>query len=123
MCISYRNSEAGCHSVQVVGVVAHGHYLGNDCLAGPLHSEYFRQLLKVVSSSLSNGEDSVAQPAHAQVAQLLVEELDAELAGQEWNVFNDSEAHSPLLVLSQLDNGREQGLGEQIDADDCEKNG
>lgn len=99
---------------------AHGHDLGDDGLASPLDTEYLGKLLQVVSGSLTNGEDGIAEPSHAEVAELLVEELNAELAGEEGNVLDDSEAHTPLLVLGQLDNGWEKGLGEQVDANNCQ---
>lgn len=105
---TYRDGEAGSHSVQVVRVVAHGHNLGDDGLACPLHAKYFSQFLQVVRSSLADGKDCVTKPSHAQVAELFVKELDAELAGQQGNILDDGETHSPLLVLCQVDDGWQQ---------------
>lgn len=105
---TYRDGKAGSHSVQVVGVVAHSHNLGDDGLACPLHAKYFSQFLQVVRSSLTDGKDCVAKPSHAQVAELFVKEFDAELAGQQRNVFDDGKTHSPLLIFCQVDNGRQQ---------------
>lgn len=105
---TYRNGKAGGHSVQVVGVAAHSHYLGNDLLTCPLYAKHLRQLLQVVCSSLANGEDSVSQPAHAQAAELFVEKFDAKLAGKQWDILDNGETHSPLLIFGQLDDGRQQ---------------
>lgn len=110
MVITYRDGKAGRHSVQVVGMVAHGHDLGDDGLTGPLHAKYFCQFAQVVSSCFTDGEHGVAEPLHAQIAQLLVEEADAELAGQQRNVFNDGQTHAPLLVFSELNNSWEERL-------------
>lgn len=68
---------------------------------------------------LTDRENGVAEPAHAQTAELLVEELDAELAGKQRNVLDDGQPDAPLLVLGELDNGREQRLGKEVDANDC----
>ena len=42
-----------------------------------------------------------------------------ELRGKEGNVFDDGQADAPLLVFGELDNRREEGLRQQLDADDC----
>lgn len=107
---NYRDSEAGCHPVQVVGVVTHSHNLGDDSLAGPLNTENLSKLLQVVSSRFTNGEDGVSQPAHAQVAKLLIEELDTKLASQEGNVLDNGKSYSPLLILSELYDCRKKRL-------------
>jgi len=99
-------------------MLAHGHDLGDDCFVGPLNTENLRELLQILSRSLANGENGITEPAHAQAAELLVEELDAELRGKKGNVFDDSETDTPLLVLSELDDGGEEGLGEELNAND-----
>ena len=78
--VAYRDGKAGCHPVQIVGVVAHGHDLGDDGLTSPVHAKHLSQLLQVVRRSLADREDGISKPSHAQVAQLLVEELNTELA-------------------------------------------
>ena len=100
-------------------MLAHSHNLGHDGLVGPLHAEDFGELLQVLGRRFTDREDGVAQPAHAQAAELLVEELDAELRGKEGDVFDDSQTDAPLLVFGELDNRREEGLRQQLDADDC----
>ena len=59
----------------------------------------------------------IDQPGHAQRVEFVVEELHAELSGQEGHVLDDGEAHPPLGVLGQLDDGRQEGLGQLLDAD------
>lgn len=115
---TYRNSKTCGHPVKIVWVLPHGHHLGNDRLFGPLHAEHFCKLFQVLGSSFSDRENSIAQPSHAKIAQLLIEELDSQLTGKEGNVFDDGKTHAPLLVLCQLNNGRKEGLGEKIDAND-----
>lgn len=100
-------------------MLAHGHNLGNNRLVGPFNTEDFGELLQVLGGGFTDGENSVAQPAHAQAAELLVKELDAKLRGEEGYVFDDGEANAPLLVFGELDDGREEGLREELNADDC----
>lgn len=100
-------------------MLAHGHDLGDDGLVGPLNTEDLCELLQVLGRSLADGENSVAEPAHAQTAELFVKELDAELRSKKGNVFDDCETDTPLLVLSELDNGGEEGLREELNANDC----
>jgi hypothetical protein len=99
-------------------MLAHCHDLGDDCLVSPLHTENLRELLQVLSRSLANRENGVTEPAHAQAAELLVEKLDAELRGKKGNVFDNSETDTPLLVLGELNNGGEEGLGKELNAND-----
>lgn len=84
-----RYRKACCHAVEVVGVVTHGHHLGNDGLAGPLWAKYLGELLEILRCCLTDGIDGIAEPAHAEIAQLLVEELNTKLAGEEGNVLDD----------------------------------
>ena len=114
---TYRNSEASGHSVEVVGMLCHDGNLGHDGRARPLDAKDFRKLLQVLRASFPNAEDGVAEPGHAERAEFLVEELDAELGSQERYVLDDGQAHSPLLVFRKLDDGREKGLREQVNAD------
>jgi len=72
---TYRNSEAGRHTVKVIWMLAHRCDLGNNCIAGPFDTKDLRQLLEVLSCRFSYREDGVAEPAHAQCAQLVIEEL------------------------------------------------
>ena len=58
----------------------------------------------------------ILQPLHALRAQLLLEQLSAQLAGQQGDVLDDGQAHPPVLVLSQLLDGRQQALGQQLNA-------
>lgn len=119
--IAYRNSKTGRHSVEVVGVLAHGHDFGNDGFVGPLDAEYLGELLEILSGGLTDGENGITEPAHAKTAQLLIEEFYAELRGQEGDVFDDGEAHAPLLVLGKLDDCWEEGLREKLNANHFEK--
>lgn len=100
-------------------MLAHGHDLGHNRVIGPLDAKDLRKLLKILSRSLADGEDGVAEPAHAQTAELLVEKLYAELRSEKGYVFDDGQSDAPLLVLGKLDDRREEGLGEELDADDC----
>ena len=113
---AYRNSEAGRHSVKVVGVFGHGGDLGHDCGAGPFDSKDFGELLEVLRAGLTDAEHSIAEPRHAQTAELLVEELHAQLRCQQWNILNDRQTDTPLLVFCQLDNGRQERLREELDS-------
>ena len=97
-------------------MLTHGHDLGYDRLVRPLNAEDLCELLQVLSRSFTNGEDGVTQPAHAQAAELLVKKLNAELRGKERNVFDDGQANAPLLVFGKLDNGGEEGLRQELDA-------
>ena len=87
---------------------AHGHDFRDNSVTRPLNSEYFCQLLQILSSSLSNRKHRVAKPTHAKLTQFLIEELYAKLACEQWNIHNDSQAYSPLLVFRQLDNCRKE---------------
>lgn len=91
-------------------MVAHSHHLGNNGLAGPLHTKDLSELLQVVGCGLTDGEDSVSKPPHAQRAELLVKEFDSKLARQQRDVLDYGETHAPLLVLSKLDNRRQERL-------------
>lgn len=115
---TYRDGQDGRHAIEVVGVRAHREDLRNDGSARPLYAEDLRQLLEVDRRALSDAEDVVTEPAHAEVAELVVEELNAELGGEQRNVLDDGLSDSPLLVLSEIDDGRKQGLREEVDADD-----
>ncbi len=99
-------------------MAAHIHDLGDDSLASPVDAENLCKLLEVVGSSFTDGEDRVAKPTHAQVAELLIEELDSKLAGKQGDVLDDRKANAPLLIFCQLDDGREQSLGKEVDAND-----
>jgi len=87
--LTYSDSEACRHPVEVIGVVAHGHHLRNYCFTSPLDAKYLCELLQVVRGGLTDGENCIAQPTHAKSAQLLIEELDAKLAGEKRNVLDD----------------------------------
>jgi len=115
------DSEDGSHPVEVVGVGSHRENLRDDRPAGPLDSEDLSQLLEVDGSGLPDGEDVVSEPGHAEVSELVVEELDSELGREERDVLDDGLSNSPLLVLGEVDDGGEEGLGEEVDADDCKK--
>lgn len=97
-------------------MVTHLHDPRDDGLAGPLDAKHLSQLLQVVRGRLSDREDGVAKPTHAQGAELLVKELHTQLASQQGDVLDDGEAHTPLLVLGQLDDGGQEGLREEVDA-------
>lgn len=100
-------------------MVTHSHHLWNDRLACPLDSEDLRQLLQVVSRSLTDREDGVTKPSHAQSAELLVEELNSQLACQQRDVLDDGQANAPLLVFGELNDRGEERLREKVDTDDC----
>lgn len=119
--IAYRNSEAGGHSVKVVGVLAHSHDFGNDGFVGPLDAKHLGELLKILSRGLANREDGISKPAHAKTAQLLIEELYTKLGGKQRNVFNNGKAHAPLLVFGKLYNGGKEGLREKLNANNFER--
>ena len=51
---TYGDGEAGCHSVEVVGMVTHSHDLRNDSVICPLHPENLSKLLQVLRGSLSD---------------------------------------------------------------------
>lgn len=107
---THGDCKAGCHSVEVVGVLSHGHDLGNNRALSPFDSENLCQLSQVGGSSLTNGEDGVTKPPHAKVTKLLIKELDAQLACKQGDIFDDGKADPPLLVLGQLDNCRKKRL-------------
>lgn len=98
-------------------MLSQGNDLRDNRRFGPFFPEYFCELLKILSSCLSNGENSVTKPPHTKIAKLLIEELHPELTGKKGNVFDYGKADSPLLVFSQLDNRWEQRLGEELNAD------
>ena len=77
--MTYRYSKAGCHSIKVVRMLAHGHDFRNDSLISPLNTKYFGQLLKILSRGLADREDGITEPAHAKTAQFFVKELNAKL--------------------------------------------
>jgi hypothetical protein len=116
--VTYRDSKAGRHAVEIVRVLAHSHDLGYNGLVRPLDAEHFGQFLEILSRGLTDREDGVTEPAHTQAAELLVEELDAELRCEKRNVFDDGQSNAPLLVFGELDNGGKEGLREQLDSDD-----
>ncbi len=90
----------------------------NDVIFGKFFSKYFRQCAEVLGRSLSNAVDIVRQPSHAQSRQFLNEEGLAELLCQLRDVFNDGQADSPLPIFGQVDDGREERLRQQFNADD-----
>lgn len=114
---THGDCKAGCHSVEVVGVLSHGHDLGNNRALGPFDSENLGQLSQVGGSGLTNGEDGITKPPHAKVTKLLIEELNAQLAGKQGDIFDDGKTDSPLLVLGQLDNCGKKRLRQKINAD------
>lgn len=105
--VAYRDRKACRHSVEIVGMLSHGHHFGNDRLACPLHTKYFCELFQVLRGSFSDRENSVSQPSHAQITELLIEKFDTQLAREEGNIFDNSQTNSPLLVFGQLHNGGE----------------
>ena len=96
--LTHRNRKAGCHPVQIVRVLAHGHDFWNNRLARPIDTKNLGELLEILGGSFSYREDRVREPVHAEIAKLLVKELDAKLRCKKWNVFNDCETNAPLLV-------------------------
>lgn len=112
----YRNSEAGCHAVKIIRMLAHSHDLGHDRIIRPFHAEYLSQFLQILCRSLANGEDSIAEPAHTKVAELLIEEFDPELASKKRYVFDDCKSYTPLLVLSKLNDSGKERLRKKLDA-------
>lgn len=62
---SYRYSEAGGHSVEIIWVLAHSHHFGNDGLASPLDPKDLCKLFEVLCCCFSDREDRVPEPAHA----------------------------------------------------------
>ena len=51
-------------------------------------------------------------------SELLIEEFHAQLAGKEWDILNDCKSDAPLLILSELHNSWEEGLRQEVDAND-----
>lgn len=102
--------KTGCHAVQVVSLIAHGHDFGYNRLSRPLDAKDFCEFLEVESGGLTNAEDGVAQPGHAEISELLVEELDAQLGGEKRDVLDDGETDTPLLILGELNNCWKQRL-------------
>lgn len=96
---------------------SHGHNLRDDSLICPFDAKHLSELLEVVRSRLTDREDGVTQPGHAQRGELLIEEFHAQLASKEWDVLNDGQSDAPLLILSELHNSGEEGLREEVDAD------
>lgn len=45
---AYRNSEAGGHSIEVIGMLAHGHDLRYDGVVGPLNTKHLGEFLQVL---------------------------------------------------------------------------
>jgi hypothetical protein len=113
------DSKDGRHAVQVIRVSSHSEHLRNDRLARPLDAKDVGQLLEVDGRRLTDGEDVVAEPGHAKLAELVVKELDAELGCEEGDILDDGLADTPLLVFGEVDDGGEEGLREEVDADDC----
>ena len=97
---------------------SHGHNLGNDSLVCPFDAKHLGELLQVVRSGFSDREDGVTQPGHAQRGELFIEEFDTQLASKEWDILNDGQSDAPLLILSELYNSWEEGLREEVDAND-----
>lgn len=63
--VTYCDSKASRHPIQIVWMLAHSHDFGNDGIIRPVNSENFGELFEVLGSRLANGEDGVAKPAHA----------------------------------------------------------
>ena len=93
--VTDRDSKAGSHPVQIVGVGSHSHDLGDDGLAGPFDSKHLRQLLEVDSGSFPDAVYVVSQPGHAKVSKLFIEEGFSELGREEGYIFDDSLTHTP----------------------------
>lgn len=120
---THSDGKDGGHPEQVVDIVTHSEDLGDDGALGPLDSKHLCQLPQVDRRGLPNRKDWVPKPSHAEVGELVVKELDAELLGEERDVLDDGLSHAPLLVFGELDDGGKEGLGEELDADDCFKSG
>lgn len=108
---THGNCETCRHSVEVVGVLSHGHHLRDNRTLRPLHSKHFGQLPQVSGCCLANGEDSIAEPSHAKITKLLIEKLNAQLASEKRDVFDDSKSDTPLLIFGQLNNSGQERLG------------
>ena len=97
---THRNCETCRHSVEVVGVLSHGHHLGDNRTLGPFHPKHFSQLPQVSGCRLPNGEDGIAEPSHAEVTKLLIEKLHTQLASKKGDIFDDGKSDTPLLIFS-----------------------
>ena len=78
---TYGYCETSGHSIEVIGMLTHGHDFGDYCITRPLNPKYLRQLLEILGCCISYRKDSIAKPAHAKLTQFLVKELHTELTG------------------------------------------
>ena len=49
----YRYGEAGGHAVEVIRMLTHGHDLGDDRFAGPIHAKNLGELFEILRGGLS----------------------------------------------------------------------
>ena len=119
--LTHVDTEEACKPVQVVLIPGHLHHLGDDCVLGPLRTKLLYQLLQVLGGRVANREHMVHKPRHAEGVELLVEELDTQLPSEQRHVLDDGEADAPLGVLGQLHDGRQQALGQLLDANHLHK--
>lgn len=112
------DGKEGGHPVEVVVVGVEVEDLGDDGSTSPLRTKELDDALDGGGGSLTDGEDGVSEPAHAEVAELVIKELASELLGKKRDVLDDGETHAPLAIEGELDDGRQEGLGEELDADE-----
>lgn len=106
------------HAVEVVLALDERQHLRDDVLLRPFRAELLGEAAEVVGRRLADAVHLVPEPAEAELPKLLVEELHAELRRQQRDVLDDGEADAPVAVLGELDDGREERLREEVDADD-----